>query len=413
MSDVVTEKKKAKSPRRPKPDALARAQAELEAAKALPEASVVVPRGDDYAAFVSSKLATALATGFDPVHLDYKRPLFPFQTALVRWMLRRARAATFAMTGLGKSSMQIAFADQVRRYTEGDVLIVSPLAVAQQTVREGSDMGVQIRYCKERSELMPGITITNYDRLKHFEGHPWAGVALDESSILRNETGATRRRIQEMFAGVRFKGSFSATPAPNDFTELGTQAEFLEVCTASEMLATYFVHDGGSTQDWRLKGHAIQKFWEWVSSWAALVTHPRDIGFDDDGYDLPPLRVEEHVIPASEEDRQATQKAGQLSLYAEPASTLSEQRTAKRLTLSRRVQAVADLVALEPDEPWLIWCDLNPEGDAIEETVECSVQVAGSDPVTHKESAAMWFAGLIDGEEFKRLKDRRRILTSK
>lgn len=406
MSDVATEKKPRKAPKKKRP-------LDIRSNVLTPVVAQRPADVDDYAEFVSSKLAIATPSGFDPVSLDYARPLFPFQVALVRWMLRRARAATFAMTGLGKSAMQIAFADQVRRETQGDFLIVSPLAVAQQTVREAGDMGVSVRYCKELSELMPGITITNYDRLKSFEGHQWAGVALDESSILRNETGATRRRIQEMFHGVRYKGSFSATPAPNDFTELGTQAEFLEVCSASEMLATYFVHDGGSTQDWRLKGHAVESFWQWVSSWAALVTHPRDIGFDDAGYDLPPMRVNEHIIPATEEDRKATQKAGQLGLYAEPASTLSEQRTAKRLTLSRRVQAVADMVATEPDEPWLIWCDLNPEGDAIEEAVERSVQVAGSDPTSHKEASAMWFSGFIDGEEFKRLKGRRRILTSK
>jgi hypothetical protein len=369
----------------------------------------------DYAEFVASKLAMKVPTGIaDPGPLDYPaRPLFRFQDALVRWLLRRGRGAIFANTGLGKTAMQATFADQVCRVTGGDFLIVSPLAVAHQTVRDADEMGIRVRYCRGLDETLPGITITNYDMLKAFAEKRWAGVALDESSLLKNETGKTRLRIQEMFRGVPFKGSFSATPAPNDFTELGTQAEFLEVCTMSEMLATYFVHDGGSTQDWRLKGHAQEAFWRWVASWAALMTHPRDIGFDDIGYDLPPLRVEQHVIPATEEDRAATQGAGQLTLFAQPAATLQEQRAARRITMPRRVQGVADLVALEPDEAWLIWCDLNDEADALEELIENSVQVAGADPPAHKESAAVWFPGLIDGLEHKRLKGRRRILISK
>lgn len=372
------------------------------------------PRVDNYAEFVSTKLAAVIPTGLADVGpLEYARPLFPFQEALVRWLLRRGRGGIFANTGLGKSSLEIAFADQVVKATGGDALIVSPLAVAQQTVREAEQMGVKIRYCRGLDETLPGITVTNYDMLKAFEGKQWAGVALDESSVLRNETGATRRRVQEMFKNVSFKGSFSATPAPNDFTELGTQAEFLGVCSMSEMLAQFFVHDGGSTQDWRLKGHAVEAFWRWVASWGALVTHPRDIGFDDAGYDLPPLKVEPHIIPATDDDRAAMQKAGQQSLFVEPASTLSEQRAARRLTMSRRVRAVADLVELEPDEPWLIWCDLNDEGDELERLIENSVQVAGSDPTAHKESAAMWFSGLIDGSEHKRLKGKRRVLVSK
>lgn len=368
----------------------------------------------DYADFVRSKLHTPPPTGLANVGaLDYARPLFPFQQALVRWLLRRGRGGIFAQTGLGKSSMQIAFADQVVKATGGDFLILSPLSVAQQTVREAETIGVKMKYCRALDELMPGITITNYAMLKAFEGKKWAGVALDESSCLRAETGATRLRIQAAFRGVPFKGSFSATPAPNDFTELGTQAEFLEVCTTSEMLATYFVHDGGSTQDWRLKGHAHEAFWRWVASWGALVTHPVDIGFSDSGYDLPPLEVHEHVVPATEADRAAQQKAGQMTLFAKPASTLSEQREARRLTLERRCRMVADIVAQEPDDHWLIWVELNDEGDMLEEMIDGAVQVAGNDKIDTKEDAALWFSGLLDGESRKKLKGKRKILLSK
>jgi hypothetical protein len=371
---------------------------------------------DGYAEFVQGKLATVVPTGLPDVGtFDYKRPLKPFHEALERWLLRRGRGAIFAGTGLGKSSLEVAFADQIVKATGGDVLIVAPLAVAKQTVREAETMGVEIKYCRALDEMMPGITITNYDMLRAFEGKRWTGVALDESSCLRNETGKTRQRIQAMFKGVPFKGSFSATPAPNDFSELGTQAEFLEVCTVSEMLATYFVHDGGSTQSWRLKGHAQEAFWRWVASWGALVTHPRDIGFDDGGYDLPPLQMHEVTVPVSAEDLRWLNEASvsQLSLFAQPALSLSAQQKAKRLTLERRCQAVADAVAREPDESWLVWVDLNDEGDLLEKLIEGSVQVAGSDKIHEKEDAALWFSGLLDGETRKKLRGKRKILISK
>lgn len=339
-----------------------------------------------YDEFVTSKCQRYVPTGLtSDADLGYRRPLFPFQEAVVRWMLRRGRAAGFASTGLGKTSMQVAYADQVHRATGRDVLVLSPLAVAQQTVREGAEMGIDLRYARSQADVRRGITITNYDMLQHFDPSAFGAVVLDESSILKNETGATRNAIVSAFAGTPFRAEFSATPAPNDYMELGNHAQFLGVMNLSEMLATYFVHDGGSTSDWRLKGHAEAEFWRWVASWAALVTRPSDLGFNDDGYDLPELVTREHIIETGSAPSHGM-------LFAEQAKTLAEQRDAKRRTLRHRCEKVAELVAAEPNEPWIVWCDLNDEGNLLEDLIPGAVQIAGSDKREVKEERMLAFA---------------------
>lgn len=338
-----------------------------------------------YADFVARKLTRVPPTGFagDVAIAD---GLFDFQAAIVRWALRRGRAAVFADTGLGKSRMQLAWADAVHREAGHDVLILAPLAVAAQTVQEGADIGVAVKQCRDGAEVEPGITITNYDRLHRFDASRFGAVVLDESSVIKHHTSKTLKLLLDAFAQTPFKLCATATPAPNDWTELGTHAEFLGICTQTEMLAEYFVHDGGDTQSWRLKGHARAEFWRWVASWAALVRKPSDLGYDDSRYDLPPLKVSQHTTKSTGHDQAATGM-----LFALEASTLSERRTARRDSLEGRVSACAAMVNADA-EPWIVWCDLNAEGDALRAAIPDAVEIRGSDDPEVKEQRLIDFA---------------------
>ena len=340
-----------------------------------------------YADFVSRKLSRVPPTGLSDVSGIMLPPgLFDFQDAIVRWALRRGRAAIFADTGLGKSRMQLAWADTVHRFTGHNVLILAPLAVSAQTVAEGQKVGVTVKQCRDGSEVEPGITITNYDRLHRFDPSMFGAVVLDESSVIKHHTSKTLQTLLDAFAQTPFKLCATATPAPNDWTELGTHAEFLGICTQTEMLAEYFVHDGGDTQSWRLKGHARGQFWRWVASWASLVRKPDDLGFDGSRYNLPPLTVTQHTTPSMGHDPSATGM-----LFALEANTLSERRAARKGSLDGRVAACAELVNAD-NEPWIVWCDLNAEGDALRAAIPGAVEIRGSDEPEVKEQRLIDFA---------------------
>jgi len=281
-----------------------------------------------YESFIQSKRATMPPSGFS-VDRDALHPsLFDFQRDLVRWALRRGRAAIFAGTGLGKTRMQTEWAMNVHRLSGGDVLMLAPLAVAAQTVREAAGLGYEITMCRSQDDVRPGLNIANYEMLHKFEPLFFDGVVLDESSILKSFTGKIRTELIESFAFTPFRLACTATPAPNDYMEIGNHAEFLGVMSRTEMLSTYFVHDGGETQKWRLKGHAEDAFWKWVASWGVVLEKPSDLGYPDDGYILPPLNVEDVVIDVG----------------GEPAKTLSERQRARRETIRERVEAVRRLV---------------------------------------------------------------------
>lgn len=338
-----------------------------------------------YADFVARKLSRVPPTGLSEVP-PLPDGLFDFQAALVGWALRRGRAAIFADTGLGKSRMQLAWADAVHREAGHDVLILAPLAVAAQTVAEGAEIGVAVTHCRDGADVRPGLNITNYDRLHRFDCSRFGAVVLDESSIIKHHDAKTLRTLLEAFRDTPFKLCATATPAPNDWTELGTHAEFLGICTRTEMLAEYFVHDGGDTQTWRLKGHARDVFWRWVASWGAMVRKPSDLGHDDSRYNLPPLRMQEHIVSASQE---AANDSGMLFLLE--ANTLSERRDARRDSIADRVRACAQLVNADR-EPWVIWCDLNAEGDALRAAIPDAVEIRGSDDPESKERKLLDFA---------------------
>lgn len=334
-----------------------------------------------YADVIARKSAQVRFDGIEP--MDLAPHLFPFQRDLVSWALRRGRAAIFADTGLGKTAIQVEWARQVS--TRGRVLILAPLAVGDQTVREAARFGVEAHY--RRQDLGDRVTVANYEMLEHFDPAQFVGVVLDESSILKSYTGATRTAIIRAFSDTPYRLACTATPAPNDFTELGNHSEFLGVLSRVEMLAEYFVHDGGSTQDWRIKGHATRAFWEWVGSWGAVVRTPAVLGYDEGAYRLPPYELHDHVIPVDHADAHASGR-----LFVEDARTLNDQRAIRRVTMARRAEIAARLVADEPDQPWLIWCELNDEADLIESLIDGAVQVRGADTPASKRDRLLGFA---------------------
>jgi superfamily II DNA or RNA helicase len=337
----------------------------------------------EYADFVERKLALVPPTGLDECP-PLPDGLFDFQSDLVRWALRLGRSAIFADTGLGKSRMQAAWSDAVHRVTGRDVLILAPLAVAAQTVEEAAKIGVSIKLCREASDVADGINITNYDRLHKFDCARFGAVVLDESSCIKHHTSQTLATLMDAFRQTPFKLCATATPAPNDWTELGTHAEFLGICTRQEMLAEYFVHDGAETQVWRLKGHAREQFWRFISSWGALVRKPSDIGYDDSAYRLPPLTVEQHIVR-----NDGAQTEGML--FALEANTLSERRDARRGSLDARVASCAEIVNAS-NRPWIVWCDLNAEQEALEASfVDGCASVYGSLDADEKERRLLDF----------------------
>ncbi len=288
----------------------------------------------------------------------------------------------FEDTGLGKTAQQVEWARQVCIHTGGNVLIAAPLCVAQQTVEEAAKWGVSIKYARHQDDAQDGITITNYEMLERFDPALFAGVVLDESSILKAHTSKTRERIIEMFRETPYRLSCTATPSPNDHMELGNQAEFLGVMTATEMLAMFFVHDGGDTSQWRLKGHGKSRFWEWMATWSVCIRNPADLGFDGSRYILPGLQMHEHVLPADEP------LEGQL--FAGIAQTLTERRDAKRSSMDARIKTAADLVNSH-NRPAIVWCHLNAESEALAKAIPDSVEVTGSMSADEKEAAIMAF----------------------
>lgn len=341
---------------------------------------------DAYARFVAAKMAADPATGFDPP--DEMHPaLFDYQRDVVRWALRRGRAAIFAGTGLGKTLMQLVWSAAVADHTEHRVLILAPLAVATQTAREAHAFGIDGVAYMRADDGAARIVVTNYEMLPHFDVSAFGAVVLDESSIIKHHDSKTRAAVIEAFAGTPYRLACTATPAPNDHTELGNHAEFLGVCSRTEMLATFFCHDGGETQTWRLKGHARADFWRWVASWAVMMRRPSDLGYDDGAHRLPALSIHQHSVAT---DGSIARAAG--SLFASEARTLDLQRAARKGTIASRVAVAASIVAAEPDRQWLLWCDLNDESSALARSIPGAVEITGSDSPDDKEARIIGFA---------------------
>lgn len=337
----------------------------------------------DYLAYIDRKLSRVPPTGITS-GFSVPSSMFPHQSALTAWAIRRGRAAVFADTGLGKMRIELAFADAVNRYTNRPVMIHTPLAVAAQIAAEGARIGIDAKVCRESSDLTAGINIANYERLHKFDPSIFGGVVLDESGCIKHHDTKTFSALTAAYRDTPFKLPATATPAPNDWTELGTHAEFLGICSRQEMLAEYFTHDGGDTSVWRLKGHARDLFWRWVASWGAMIRKPSDLGFDDGAYNLPPLHLHEHHV-----DFELPLDG---MLFATEAQSLSERRDARRASLEDRVAACAATVNGEPGEPWVVWCDLNAEGDALTAAIHGAAQIAGADDIDTKERRLVDFA---------------------
>lgn len=338
-----------------------------------------------YEDFLAGKQRIPPPCGFEVDKPAMNVHMFEWQKDITRWALRKGRAALFEECGNGKTIQQLEFADQVAKREGKPVLIVAPLTVGAQTLREAQKFGYSAVICRTQADVTPGINITNYEMLQHFDGRTFAGVVLDESSILKNYTGKMRNQIIEMFKDTPYRLSCTATPSPNDYMELGNQVEFLGIMSRTEMLATYFIHDGSDTSKWRLKGHAEDRYWEWVSTWAVVLTCPGDLGYPNEGYILPPLNMTEHIVDVKSD--------GEYSLFGgEIAKTLTERRDARRASLRERCEQAAEIIAQNPDEQWVCWCDLNAESALLAEFIPNSEEVRGSDKPEEKEDALIRFA---------------------
>ena len=343
----------------------------------------------DYHAFLQDKMHSGSDSGFDPVWMpDW---LFDFQAALVEWAVRKGRAALFADCGLGKTPMQLVWAENVARKTARRVMVLTPLAVSAQTVAEAEKFGISAARSKS-GELTAPIVVANYERLHHFNPSDFAGVVCDESSILKSFDGERRGEITAFMRKVPYRLLATATAAPNDYVELGTSSEALGYLGHMDMLNRFFKNDQnnsatgrqwGGAAKWRFKGHAELPFWRWVCSWARAARRPSDLGFDDAAFTLPPLVETEHLVEAR------TLADGQL--FALPAVTLPEQREERRRTIGERCERVAELVN-DTGSPALVWCHLNDEGDTLAKIIPDAIQVSGADSDDTKEDRMAAFA---------------------
>ncbi len=334
----------------------------------------------DYLEFLKRKAITDPDTGLHDVP-PLNPMLYPHQADMVRWALRRGRAALFADCGIGKGPMQMEWASKQPH----ECIIAAPLAVAHQFVREAEKFDIDLAYAKDQAGMTKRITVTNYERLENFHIEQFGAVALDESSILKNYSGAYSTWMIEAFKNTPFRLCSSATPAPNDVMELGTQAEFLGVMTRGEMLAMFFTHDGGDTSKWRVKGHAQADFWTWMASWSVMIRKPSDLGYSDESFSLPPLHITEHCVKVDAPTNGF--------LFAVEAQSLQERQAARRDSIGDRVAACAEIVNHSPEQ-FLVWCNLNAESEALAAAIPGAVEVQGGDTDAHKEAA---IAGFIDG----------------
>jgi superfamily II DNA or RNA helicase len=340
----------------------------------------------NYQEFLQRKQTTVKPTGFEVDPSDIHPTLFDWQSEIVRWNLRLGKSADFEECGLGKTIQQGEWAKHVQAHTGGRVLIVAPLAVAHQTVNECRKIDLTVTYIRSQSQAeRPGVYITNYDMLKEFDGSLWDGVVLDESSILKAYTGATKRMILEMFSSTPYKLACTATPAPNDHLELGNHAEFLGQMKSNEMIQRWFINDTMAAGSYRLKRHAESDFWKWVTSWAVCISKPSDLGYPDNcpsySFDMPALVIHNEVVSV---DHSRAWQDGRLIVDGTLSAT--DLWKEKRATLADRCRRAREIVdQSEFDEPWIIWCDTNDEADELMRLFPEAVEVRGNHSVKIKE----------------------------
>jgi hypothetical protein len=364
----------------------------IEGRKIMAKKRTPVKQENNYADFLYRKTQIVCDHGFDPSWLpDF---LFDFQKYLVVWALRKGRAAIFADCGMGKTPMQLVWAENILRKTGKPVLILTPLAVSYQTIKEAAKFGIECSRSHD-GQVFKHTTVTNYEQLHKFNPNDFSGVVCDESGILKNFEGMRRTEITEFMRKLPYRLLATATAAPNDFTELGTSSEALGYLGHVDMLTKFFKNDRsnvtsrrmyGEAVEWRFKGHAEIPFWRWVTSWARACRKPSDLGnFEDGKFQLPELRVTEHLVDAK--------SLASGMLFNLPASTLPEQREERKRTLTERCEMAASLV--KPGLPGIVWCHMNVEGDLLEKLIPDCVQISGDNSDDEKEARFLRF---ISGE---------------
>ena len=334
-----------------------------------------------YDEFLKTKEFRPIHAGFEPDDLNPN--LFDYQEAIVRWALRKGRCALFEDTGMGKTIQQLSWADEVCKHTKGKVLILAPLAVSKQTAKEAAKFGIECHLVESEEDVSDGINITNYEKIHKFDTDQFVGIVLDESSILKSYSGKTTKDLQERFSRTPYRLCCTATPSPNDFTEIGTTSEFLGIMPRTEMLSTFFINDmmGKERIGWRLKKHAEKDFFRWMATWSMMIDNPYNLGFDGSKFNLPRLHIETHIIQSDPEEG---------SLLPGIAETLTERRQARKKSAPQRVQMTKD-IALSKRQ-CLVWCDYNYESDMLHKAIPGSAEIKGSDNPGYKENAMIEFA---------------------
>lgn len=336
---------------------------------------------EEYWAFLETKKNKVSESGFTVEESDLNPLLFPFQKHCVKRALKCGKYALFENTGLGKTVQQLEWARQIAMRYGGAIIIIAPIAVVGQTIEEGRKFGYDVHRVGESTG--PGIYITNYDQIPNLAVSDYIGVVLDESSILKNFDGATKELIIDSFKNTPYKLACTATPSPNDVMELCNHAEFLDVMSRNEMLAMYFIHDGGNTSSWRLKGHCEQMFWDFVSDWATMIEKPSDIGFSDDGYILPPLNLIESNIQTAKRDNWL--------LFNDMAVNATTYNEELRNTMDERMARVAEIVNSRLEDNFIIWIKQDAEGDILRRFIPDAVEVRGSERPEIKEEKLLGF----------------------
>jgi len=326
---------------------------------------------DDYLSFLKAKAIIPPLTGLTELP-SLNQNLFDYQHDIVSWACRRGRAALFAGTGLGKSLMELSWANALYEATGERTIIFTPLAVASQMKDEAEKFGIDAAHVATQNESNKPIIITNYQKLDHFDLSQFGGVVLDESSILKNESGHYRNRLIKECAKVPYRLAATATPSPNDYMELGNHSEFCSIMSYTDMLSTFFVHDAAKTQDWRLKGHAESEFWKWMSSWAVMLRSPSDLGYDGSKHVLPTLHQIQHTVKAPYAPNMETGM-----LFPMEAQGLGERLKARRATINERVAKAAE-IANSSKECFVVWCNLNDESSQLVAAIDGAVEIVGS-----------------------------------
>lgn len=335
-----------------------------------------------YSSFLKNKELELFSFGFEPKPIN--KHAFPFQVKIIEWALRKGRACLFEDCGLGKTIQQLEWGRQVSKKTDKPVLLLAPLAVGQQTKSEAKKFGIPVNMCSSKKDVREGINISNYEKLHKFNPGVFSGIILDESSILKNMGGYYRNEIMNFSKDIPYRLACSATPSPNDYTELGNHSEFMGVLSYSEMLSMFFVNDSGDVGKWRLKKYVNEVlFWKWVCSWAIMISSPIDIGYKNKGFNLPVLTYHEHIIPSVKKETR--------SFFTILARTMAERRIIRKESINERCKYAADLINITDDQ-WLIWCNLNDESKLLSKLVDDCVEVTGSQDIKDRAVKMMGFS---------------------